>query len=85
MKCIALWYGGSNYASPDPDRDLESFDSLSTAAGVFEARADFDPMFPCVDDETAEMHVYFGSEYHDNGPDRIIRFGKRGGIRIERY
>ena len=84
MRCVALWYGGSSYAHPDPDRDLEHFDTLRAAADAFWRRADFDPYYPCVDEDTAEMHVYFGREYHDNGPDRIVRLGPRGGVRIER-
>ena len=84
MICVGLWYGGSNYAAPDPDRDLERFDSIQEAASTFAARADFDPFYPCVDDAAAELHVYIGREYHDNGPDRIVRFGRRGGVRIER-
>lgn len=86
MRCIGLWYGGSSYAAPnghDP-RDCEQFDSLKDAIATFEARADFDPAFPCVDEDTAEMHVYFGSEYHENGPDRVVKFGPRGGTIVER-
>ena len=60
------------------------FDSIQEAASTFAARADFDPFYPCVDDAAAELHVYIGREYHDNGPDRIVRFGRRGGVRIER-
>ena len=86
MKCIGLWYGGSDYAAPNghDDRDVERFQSLKDAADTFWRRSDFDPYYPCVDDETTEMHVYFGTEYHENGPDRIIRLGKRGGIKVER-
>lgn len=84
MRCVGLWYGGSSYAAPDPDRDLEHFESIKEAASTFAARADFDPFYPCVDEETAELHVYLGREYHESGPDRIVRFGPRGGVRIER-
>lgn len=86
MRCIGLWYGGANYAAPnghDP-RDVESFDSISHARRVFESRADHDPYRPCVEDESTEMHVYLGTEYHENGPDRVIRFGPRGGVLVER-
>lgn len=40
---------------------------------------------PCVD-ESSELWVYFAdpSESHDPYPDRIIKFGPRGGIRVER-
>ena len=84
MRVTALWYGGFNYAAPDPDRDAERFDSLQDAARTFAARADFDPYYPCVDEDSTEMHVYIGEGTHEDGPDRIIRLGKRGGVRIER-
>lgn len=51
----------------------------------FASRADFDPYYPCVDSEQTEMHVYIGTEYHENGPDRILTIGKRGGVKVERY
>lgn len=79
----ALWYGGSSYANPDPARDLENFGSLRQARHVFERRANFDPYYPCVDRDLTEMHVFFG-EYTEDGPDRILRFGPRGGVRVER-
>ena len=85
MRVRALWYGGSNYATPDPwSRDLESFGSLAEARRSFADRADRDPYYPCVDRESTEMHVYFGSEYHENGPDRILSIGPRGGVRSVR-
>lgn len=84
MKVKALWYGGVNYANPDPDRDLESFGSIRAAVDTFAARADHDPYYPCVEEDATEMHLYLG-EYSDNGPDRIVRFGRRGGVRVERY
>lgn len=84
MKVKALWYGGGNYSAPNPDTDLESFDSIGAAVDTFAARADHDPYYPCVDDEATEMHLYLG-EYFENGPDRIVRFGRRGGVRVERY
>ena len=81
MKCVGLFYGGVNYTSPDPDRDLESFDSVSQAKRVFESRADYDPVFPCV--ESPELHIYWGTEYHENGPDLVITLGPRGGVRVD--
>ena len=83
MKVKALWYGGSNYASPDPARDLESFSSMAEAKRSFAARADFDPYYPCVDEEQTEMHVYLG-DYSENGPDRVLTIGKRGGVQVSR-
>jgi hypothetical protein len=84
MKCHVLWYGGSNYANPDPSnpRDWEAFDSLAQARRTFESRENSDPYYPCVEGD--EMHVYFAEEYHENGPDVILSRGPRGGIRQER-
>lgn len=82
MRVKALWYGGSNYSAPDPDMDLESFGSIGAAVDTFAARAD-DPYYPCVEEGAIEMHLYIG-EYSENGPDRIVRFGRRGGVRVER-
>jgi hypothetical protein len=81
MRIKALWYGGSNYSNPDPERDLESFDSIAYAKLAFESRAGFDPYYPCV--EGSEMHLYFG-EYSENGPDRILTLGPRGAVRMTR-
>lgn len=86
MKCIGLFYGGSNYAAPngyDP-RDCERFASLKEARDAFCRHVDWDPYYPCVDEEVAEMHVYFGTAYHENGPDWIIRLGPNGGVGVER-
>lgn len=83
-RCCGLWFGGSSYALPDPSHDLEQFNSLKDAVSTFESRADHDHYYPCVDKDTSEMHVYFGTTYHENGPDRIIRFGPKGGVKVER-
>jgi len=79
-----LWYGGSNYANPDPDRDLEPFDSIKAAGRTLQARADGDPYYPCVSDEQSEIHLYAGGEYHENGPDYVLTLGKRGGVRVSK-
>ena len=80
MKLQALWYGGINYALPTQD-DIEDFRSIKHARRIFESRASFDPMFPCVDH--SEMHLFF-TEFNDNGPDRILKIGPKGGVRMER-
>lgn len=81
MRVQALWYGGSNYALPTQD-DIEEFYSLQRAKDVFESRAsNRDSYFPCVSD--SEMHIYF-HEYTENGPDRILKIGPRGGVRMEK-
>lgn len=77
---IGLWYGGSNYANPDPERDGEPFESIAAAGRALQSRADFDPFCPCVDREGCEMHIYRG-EYSENGPDVVLTLGPRGGVR----
>ena len=79
MKVQTLWFGGYNYALPTQE-DIEDFRSLKRAKEVFENRASFDPMFPCTDN--TEMHIYW-HEYSENGPDRILKIGPRGGVRME--
>jgi len=81
MRVTMLWHGGSNYAVPTED-DGETFASLKDAKAAFWRRADFDPRFPCV--ENSEAWIYFGGTVHDNGPDRILRIGTRGGVVVER-
>ena len=80
MRVCGLWFGGSSYAAPDPDKP-EQFGSLADARTTFENRF-HDSFYPCVDDD-AVMHVYIGTTATDY-PDRIIRRGKRGGIIVER-
>jgi hypothetical protein len=83
-KYLGLWYGGSNYAAPnghDP-RDCEHFDSIASAARTLQDRIDnYDRRTPCVDDDTSEMHLYKGDEYHEDGPDVVLTIGPRGGIK----
>ncbi len=80
MRVTMLWYGGSNYAAPDPVRDVEQFDSLRACREAFENRADFDPYYPCV--ESPEAHVFIGhhDDLTDAYPDRILTLGKRGAV-----
>ena len=83
MKVQALWCGGCNYAAPTQD-DIEDFRSLKAAKDAFWTRAEnWDRHTPCVEQDQTEMHIFFG-EYAENGPDRIIKYGKRGGIIVER-
>ena len=82
MKVTAMWFGGSSYAVPYPD-DVEHFDSLRAAKDAFWSRADFDPYYPCVDKDTTEMWISFGVHESIEYPDRIIKFGPRGGIVVE--
>ena len=80
-KYIGLWYGGSNYAAPDPERDAEGFASIRAAARTLQAREDHDPYRPCV--ENSEIHLYRG-EYSEGGPDYVLTLGPRGGVCVER-
>lgn len=78
---VGVWYGGSNYAAPDPDRDLEPFDSIRQAGRVLQARdGNDDGTTPC--SERGEIHLYRRA-YHDQGPDVVLTLGPRGGIRRE--
>jgi len=86
MQVYAIFHGGRSYSTYWTARDVEQFDSLREARSVFEARADFDPYYPCTD-EGAEMWLFFynpveeGSLISDPYPDRILSLGPRGGVR----
>ena len=84
MKVHALWYGGPNYAVPYIPDDIEEFASITAAKRVFEHLASHtDRYYPCVEESQTEMHLYF-HEYTENGPDRILTIGPRGGVVMER-
>ena len=86
MKVYMHWYGGSSYSFGSPKEDAEEFDSIKAAKRTFEARADFDPYCPCVDENT-EAHLYFVDPSTVSGdpyPDAILTLGPRGGVRMER-
>jgi hypothetical protein len=81
---FGLWYGGANYATPDPDRDGERFTSIRAAGDRLRALVDNDDgRTPCVD-KTAELQLYAGGQYHENGPDRVLTIGRRGGVVVSR-
>lgn len=93
MKCTMFWNGGSSYAcfdTSDP-KDAEVFDSLEQAKQAFAARTD-DSYYPCVDecepeDGGPEAWIFFGDSHPVLGgdyPDRVMRFGPRGGVVVER-
>jgi hypothetical protein len=96
MKVTMFWHGGSSYAAPDTHsaRDAEVFDSIAAARRSFAARADHDPYYPCVNDDDPqdggpEATLYFGKPADhpiigQDYPDRIVRFGPRGGVIVER-
>ena len=84
MKTWGLWYGGSSYSAPDVERDTEEFDSIRHAKDAFDSRYSGDPYYPAVDD-TSEMWLFFSDprEMSDVYPDRVLKFGPRGGIHTE--
>jgi hypothetical protein len=86
MRYFGLWHGGVNYAAPD-DSDLIRFDSLREAGRFLQDREDNrDGRTPCV--ESSELHLYASRRRAEvcteNGPDRVITMGPRGGVRIGR-
>jgi len=86
MKVWTLWYGGASYSAPSVYReeDIEEFDSIKSAKWAFEARAGYDPYYPCIDD-SSEMHVFFKNPFNvKEYPDGIIYLGPRGGTIWER-
>jgi len=81
-KYLGLWFGGSSYATPDPEQDGERFDSIRAAGARLQALIDNDDRrTPCVEADQAEMHLYAGGAYHEDGPDLILSIGTRGGVR----
>ena len=93
MIVTMFWHGGSSYAAPDTSdpRDAEQFASLADARRAFRARLS-DPYYPCVSDNAPEdggpeAWIVFGRKCDALGtdyPDRIMRFGLRGGVVVER-
>lgn len=84
MPCWMLWHGGASWSPPEIPRDLEPFDSMREAKDAFWRRGDFDPFFPCVgSDAYAYIFLYDPTEVADPYPDRIIRYGPRGGVVLE--
>jgi hypothetical protein len=84
MITYALWHGGSSYAVPTVPEDVEQFDSIKAATDAFWRYGDHDPYRPCVDSD-AEMWLFFAfPDERDAYPDRIVKYGPRGGIVVER-
>lgn len=93
MRVTMFWHGGSSYApfSTHEPRDAEEFASIADARRAFRDRLR-DPYYPCVSDATPDdggpeawlflcrKRDAIGQEY----PDRLLRFGPRGGVVMER-
>lgn len=100
MIVYALWDGGAGYSSPAIPDHVERFDSLADAKDAFYARhmgavircpfayVNREPIsvYTPLTDASARMQVFFydPTDERDPYPDRIITFGPRGGIRVER-
>ena len=95
MKVTMFWSGGSSYAPADVHsaKDAEVFQSIADAKQAFAGRCNgHDTYYPCVSDDAPEdggpeAHLFFGDKHPVVGqeyPDRIMRFGPRGGVVIER-
>lgn len=86
MRCWFLWHGGGSYSTPDVEKHTEEAASLAQVRRIVESRCNRDPYYPCVDRETTEAQVFFVDPRgtRDPYPDRIVRFGRRGGIVTER-
>ena len=99
MRVYALWYGGCSYAFGDfaDVETFDSMQALKDAfesrcyGGSFR-RQNFtfadgrtqSVFTPAVDGSSTEMHVFYAMpEEGDMYPDRIVKFGPRGGIRVE--
>lgn len=99
MIVFATWNGGSSYSPSSIPEDVERFDSIGDAKYEFWARYNLSVSRPFeyvnrdsenvevpAVSEDSEMWLYFGdpSEERDPYPDRIVKFGPRGGVRVER-
>lgn len=97
MRVYGLWYGGSGYGLPERE-DLEQFESIGHARTALERRcyvgghiqqdvtyADgrtTSVFFPAVDASSTEIHLFLTEPDDDLYPDRVIKFGPRGGVHI---
>lgn len=88
MICWMLWHGGVNYSPPDVDQ-AERREKASTAArsdeNCTEPESSYYPgAYPEPGGPTAT--ITFGDEPPggDFCPDRVLSFGRRGGVRVER-
>ncbi len=89
MKVYMLWNGGSGYSPSDQfnKRDIEVFPSIGAAIAEFRERP-HDPHYPGAyaiphEDGGPEAWLCFDNPYQnpDLQPDRVLSFGKRGGVK----
>lgn len=92
MKVTMFWHGGSSYACFDVHNEDEAVvcSSIKAAIDKFAGYVG-DPHTPCVSESSPEdggpeawlffgkTHPVVGQEY----PDRILKFGPRGGVVME--
>lgn len=96
MKCWMIFHPGDGYSTHWRGEDVETYDSLSAAIRAFDRLPD--PYYPCAhnderEDGGPEGWLFFydprdpenpEGDVVDVYPDRLLSFGPRGGIRVER-
>jgi len=97
VKCYGIWYGGYSYTQPSVEH-MEEFDSYADAERCLRSRL-FHGNFalqtfrfvngtnasvycPAVDISETKMFIYDDPE--GGLPERIISFGPRGGMKVEK-
>lgn len=99
MEVYGMWWGGESYSEGDMD-SLEKFPSIEDAKYQFWLRYASNGKGPVLFDyvnrnrnytfvptvtESSTLKLYFYNPTNDdNGPDRIISFGPRKGVRVEK-
>jgi len=96
----AMWWGGSGYAQSDDQdietfpslfqaqralEDRKRFGYSYRQHFEFINREPEDTLCPCVEDDS-EIWIFYQNPtgWGDKYPDRIIKFGARGGVVVER-
>ena len=92
MRCTMFWHGGSSYAMFDTNEagDAVVCNSIAEAKDRFAGYVG-DSYTPCVsdcppDEGGPEAWLFFGKDHPVLGgdyPDRILKFGPRGGVIME--
>jgi len=98
MKVFALWHGGSSYSQGSLEKYLETFDSLKAVKEELRDRYDGKAYqtwasgqtpnwcyTPTVSDNSSFwVWIEDPRDMDDPYPDRIVSFGPKMGVRIER-